>query len=418
MKKSLLFILCTVVALKCYAKVDFDYCLENIPPPKNKTEEKSIFVIKKLMSATNFKELNDLQKYGDDGFNSITVLIGVMSSANVSETAILEVATMRYQLSHYLTKKQRVKTLNNFLDGRYYGFDGSLLSLLLSTPQASFLLYDDSLEKQNNNTQSVNTEETKSRESKLFNLLINDEESIYFKGNNKATHEQIKDIPIYSAIEIANTYNENEVKGDLKFKRKLFSVYGIVDAVKSSIDDKPIILFDTHSATQQTTAFFNEQVSLDKIAEIKKRTQLNLVCVGGGEVSGSPLLSECVFFDDYLRGVFFDIGSNSKLSPIYDIKNLSLAVKLISSLLPKDSACFGNDVMKCKIDIFNIPEKTMRTAAIKYGLNRGIVKSNIRVIIDEFNKKISSNPRYNKDDLEVYIKRNEACFVPAILKSF
>lgn len=419
MRKVLFLILCTAVTFKCYAEINFDYCLQSWPKTKSKAEEHSLFVMKKLISVTSFNDLKKLQSDKEDGFNSLILLTAPMASSDINGISILELAKTRYLTSYYFKNNQKKigEHIKPILDGKMHGFDGSLFNLFLSAPQASFLLYDEKLGKTDNNSKNSKNNNSES-EAKLLELLINDETTNYFKDKNETTHEPLEDLPKYSAIEITNTYSENEVKGDLKFKRKQFAVYGTVDSIRSSIDDKPMVIYHSKDQFPQTTAFFNERAPIARIAEIKKDKLLNLVCFGGGEVSGSPLLSECEFFDDYLREKLMSLSSNEQLSPIYDTKNISLSIKLIASLLPDNSACFTGNITKCKIDIFNIPIESMRAAANEYGLSRDIVKGNIRVMIDEFNREVSSNPRYDNEKVKALIKMNEACFVPAILKSF
>lgn len=107
--------------------------------------------------------------------------------------------------------------------------------------------------------------------------------------------ESLKTVP---AEEILKTYSENEVRGDKYYKNKNLVVSGTIKSIDSGIGDEPYIIFttkDKYSFSAVQAHFVKDEH--DKLIELNKGKKIEISCVGGGEVAGSPMLKQCRFFD-------------------------------------------------------------------------------------------------------------------------
>ena len=250
----------------------------------------------------------------------------------------------------------------------------------------------------------------------LFNLIVSDEMNSFLKNNTSNVIN--RELKKYSVNAIANTYERNEVNGDLRYKGKQFVVDGVIKSVDSSFGDQPAVTFLTKNeySIQDPVALFHDAESVvEKIAMLEKGENLQLKCTGAGELAGSPILSECEFLDDYIKMKFLGKQQN-KIYAGYGIENTMPSIAAIVSTLPDDSGCFVGDIHKCKVDIFNVSSKKMRSASSRSGLTRDLVKKNIRVTIDEFNKTIIM--LNNNEKTQAFIDFNESCFVPFIINTY
>lgn len=99
------------------------------------------------------------------------------------------------------------------------------------------------------------------------------------------------------ASTMINTYNDNEVRADAIYKGKKLKVVGIVHSISSNVSDKAIVHLapkgDEYAFTSVHASgdddFHNQAINL------KKGEMITIICIGDGEVIGSPLLKDCRF---------------------------------------------------------------------------------------------------------------------------
>ncbi|MGC4803306.1 MULTISPECIES: OB-fold protein [Enterobacterales] len=338
----------------------------------------------------------------------------MMASYEIKETTPLTIASNKFAIEYFVKQKsKKLAGIKKLVDGNLYGYDGSLLGMVLSVPQASFMLYSEI------NPQNV-AEELVSHPHKmqmLFDLIVSDEMQRILKNDTSNVIDS--KLKKYSVSTIANTYEKNEVNGDLKYKGKQFIVDGVIKSVDSSFGDQPAVTFLTkneYSIQDPVALFHNAESVIEKIAMLEKGEHLQLKCTGAGELAGSPILSECEFLNDYLKMKFLE-KQRDEISAGYSVENTMPSIAAIVSTLPDDSGCFVGNIQKCKIDIFNVSNKEMRSASSRIGLTRDLVKNNIRVTIDEFNKKILRLSK-DKKHTQAFIDFNESCFVPFIINTY
>ena len=99
------------------------------------------------------------------------------------------------------------------------------------------------------------------------------------------------------ASTMINTYEDNEVRADAIYKGKTLKVTGIVHSISSDISDKAVVHLapkgDVYALTSVhasgDAAFHNQAINL------KKGAMITIICIGNGEVLGSPMLKDCRF---------------------------------------------------------------------------------------------------------------------------
>lgn len=91
------------------------------------------------------------------------------------------------------------------------------------------------------------------------------------------------------ASALLEAYRANEVLADQAFKGARLRVTGTVNGIQSSVGDRPVVtLGDDGFAVVLAYG-----VPVDAAAALRRGQPAVLQCVGGGEVMGSPVLSDC-----------------------------------------------------------------------------------------------------------------------------
>jgi len=117
----------------------------------------------------------------------------------------------------------------------------------------------------------------------------------YSEPTNKIEPESI-DLETKASTMI-NTYKDNEVRADAIYKGKTLKVTGIVHSISSDVTDKAVV----HLAPQgDEYAFTSVDASGDnkfhnQAINLRKGTMITIICIGDGEILGSPLLKNCRF---------------------------------------------------------------------------------------------------------------------------
>ncbi|ETD72990.1 hypothetical protein V757_01025 [Pelistega indica] len=142
------------------------------------------------------------------------------------------------------------------------------------------------------------------RELALTKILLSDDLLSYMDGGETAFGDFYKKDKRFDysfetdAEEILKTYDQNEIRGDKKYKGKNIFVSGIVEKISSDFKDEPVVSFkskEKYTVNKVQASFRPDE--LDKVVDLNKGQKISLLCVGGGEVAGSPVLKDCYFFD-------------------------------------------------------------------------------------------------------------------------
>lgn len=158
-----------------------------------------------------------------------------------------------------------------------------------------------------------NPDNSKKKESKKGNFIINAVAIIFgswlvytfitygtssSSSENKTAISQETTIDIETtASKMINTYEANEVKADAIYKDKVIKVTGIVASISSDIADSAVVSLapggDEYAITSVMASgndnFHNQAIQLEKGQKV------TLICIGKGEVIGSPSLGDCRF---------------------------------------------------------------------------------------------------------------------------
>lgn len=331
-----------------------------------------------------------------------------------SPKATVFISDLIFSLNRYIEAKHNnskvTKKLSNLLKS------DKLYLLVIRIPQVSFS------SKNETSVDQIDFNDNYNNEFKLLKLIVTNDQSdlnSFFKFNITQNKEKS-----YTASNIQEIYDKNEVKGDLKFKGKQFYVTGAIASIDSSLNDQPAVHFatDTGNQFQSPTAFFKDyENKLEQIADLSKGQEIKLLCTGNGEMVGSPMLSDCEFakseLDLYVDQIIKDNGDAVELKGGYDINNLYLSVKTLSSILSDDSACFNNEYDQCKTELLELPDYKIRAAANRYHLSRDKIHEVIRKDIDDINQEMIKKYNNSKEINQV-IEFKEKCYVPIIMNLF
>ena len=393
-------------------EVNNDYCLKNnnLYVKNNKQLKTGTDdVLKSLVYLYNKNSPDDFIMEHD---SALDVIYQLENSKSPKATAFI--SDLIFSLNRYIEAKYNnskvTKNLSKLLK------TDKLYLLVIRIPQVSFL------SKNEKSVDQENFNDNDNNELKLLKLIVTNDQSdlnSFFKFNITQNKEKS-----YTASNIQEIYDKNEVKGDLKFKGKQFYVTGAIASIDSSLNDQPAVHFatDTGNQFQSPTAFFKDyENKLEQIADLSKGQEIKLLCTGNGEMVGSPMLSDCEFakseLDLYVDQIIKNNGDSVELKGGYDIDNLYLSVKTLSSVLPDDSACFNDDLDGCKNELFNIPNYKIRAAANRYLLSRDKIHAAMRTEIDTVNQEMIKKYNNSKEINQV-IEFKEKCYVPIIMNLF
>lgn len=133
------------------------------------------------------------------------------------------------------------------------------------------------------------------KEIELVKFMIKDDLVNFLKGG-KSLFARYSDYIAVTSDEVLKTYTENEARADKYYKGKSLIVSGVVGGIKSGINDEPYVVFKAKNMFQAPQARFLESEN-DKVIELNKGNKVSLLCLGAGEVGGTPTFKDCVFED-------------------------------------------------------------------------------------------------------------------------
>ncbi|MFC3902547.1 tRNA_anti-like [Acinetobacter marinus] len=97
-----------------------------------------------------------------------------------------------------------------------------------------------------------------------------------------------------TAQQLYEAYQQNEIAANQQFKDKQLLVHGVVDSIEADFMDKPVINLragDEYNFLLPSANLADEE--LNKAATLSKGQTVSLLCVGGSEVIGAPVLNDC-----------------------------------------------------------------------------------------------------------------------------
>jgi hypothetical protein len=92
-----------------------------------------------------------------------------------------------------------------------------------------------------------------------------------------------------TAKELQSEYKANEARADARFKGKVIKVSGRVESIDSDLMDDPVV----HLASGELLGVSLHGLPKDVAISLNKGDSVTFICVGGGEVVGSPRLDDC-----------------------------------------------------------------------------------------------------------------------------
>lgn len=105
------------------------------------------------------------------------------------------------------------------------------------------------------------------------------------------------------ASEYDKQYQANEVRADKNYKNKLLKVTGYVTDISKDFKGDPYVSFRGSNDFNRVTAHFEED-SYDKLYDLNKKEIIDVYCVGGTMILGSPTLEKCQFLEETQKRLY------------------------------------------------------------------------------------------------------------------
>jgi len=95
-----------------------------------------------------------------------------------------------------------------------------------------------------------------------------------------------------SASEIFQAYDANEMAADQRYKGQPLEVTGTIESISSDFSDDAVVNLETGQMFMSVMATGNKDFNSQAVA-LSKGQRVTLLCEGGGEIAGSPVLRKC-----------------------------------------------------------------------------------------------------------------------------
>ena len=111
-------------------------------------------------------------------------------------------------------------------------------------------------------------------------------------ATEQATEQKMAEGPVeaVSARDLFAAYETNEVAADQRFKGKVIEVTGRIEGIDQDFSDQPLVRLDSGDMIRSVQA---GGLDASIAATLSKGSEVTLVCIGAGEVVGTPRLDEC-----------------------------------------------------------------------------------------------------------------------------
>lgn len=212
-------------------------------------------------------------------------------------------------------------------------------------------------------------------EQKALTTLLKEDIAVSFQegGVTFCSKDKVGFCPKLDTVsvdELQKVYSDNEFRGDKKFKGKQFIVNGTVGAIQSGFGDQPFVVFKSKgfNATQAKFA----DIDLEKLIDLNKGQKLTAICIGNGEVAGSPMLNECRFPDSLAKEyeekalAEYEQLKNGNVEVSKYVRAISYEVNLMKQASNDFKQCKGKIASQCLDKIFNLTSEMENKILLDY----------------------------------------------------
>lgn len=102
-------------------------------------------------------------------------------------------------------------------------------------------------------------------------------------------------LQVYWPKELARAYEQNSVAADRGFKGQGFRVIGKVTDINTDASGRPYISMDGEDKMRMDPVFRFKPGQSDVLAKLRKGDQVQIWCVGAGDVLKTPVSDDCVW---------------------------------------------------------------------------------------------------------------------------
>lgn len=111
------------------------------------------------------------------------------------------------------------------------------------------------------------------------------------EASAEASQPATEFIKITSAA-LGKAYEENEAAADDQYKDKNLELSGTIQSIQKDAFDNTVVSLNGVNEFSNVMATLSDVASKDAL-KLKKKQKVTLVCIGNGEVMGSPMLKDC-----------------------------------------------------------------------------------------------------------------------------
>jgi len=104
--------------------------------------------------------------------------------------------------------------------------------------------------------------------------------------------EVVEQLETYTVSQIARDYEENTVKADSKYKDKTFKLKAVIDDINTDMTSTVYINARSTNEFRPAMLYYVEE-NRTALGELKKGQEILSICTGSGDMSKSPIFSDC-----------------------------------------------------------------------------------------------------------------------------
>lgn len=180
--------------------------------------------------------------------------------------------------------------------------------------------------------------------TEFLSFVLKDEFKTLSDGGEAEISESF---PLYTAEKVTSDYDKNEIRANNLYKNKDFFITGKVGNIEAGLDDTPVITLKTNAdyGLHSPLLKFNK-LDQEKVAELDKGDKVTFLCTGKSEISGTPILENCLFLQTLQKQIADDVlnfedkdlsGKNSQYEK--GIYSYVLSTLLLSKISNDFEAC-------------------------------------------------------------------------------
>lgn len=117
---------------------------------------------------------------------------------------------------------------------------------------------------------------------------------VKFADEAARQQREIASLPLVTASQIAQAYEENTVAADQVYKDKRFRVTGAISSISTDFLGRPYISLRGGVNQFMEPQFSFSKDSASQIATLKKGNKVTLACKGRGDIAKTPMSDECL----------------------------------------------------------------------------------------------------------------------------